>query len=73
VPDATSQGVVKRRRWEATFLAELRRSDNHSAAARAVLPWSQVEYTVRRANERPEIALKRRPPVFARRWRERRT
>ena len=37
--NATSQEAVpeavKRRRWEKTFLAELRRTGNHSAAARA--------------------------------------
>ncbi|HEX5269979.1 MAG TPA: hypothetical protein VFW33_05810 [Gemmataceae bacterium] len=45
--DATSQTVAKRRRWERKFLAELRRSGNHSAAARAAKIDRTVPYKAR--------------------------
>ncbi|HEX5269601.1 MAG TPA: hypothetical protein VFW33_03890 [Gemmataceae bacterium] len=45
--DATSQSVARPRRWERKFLAELRRSGNHSAAARAAKIDRTVPYKAR--------------------------
>ena len=45
--NATSQEAIKRRRWEKTFLAELRRTGNHSAAARAARIHRTVPYKAR--------------------------
>ena len=45
--NATSQEAIKRRRWEKTFLAELRRTGNHSAAARAARIDRTVPYKAR--------------------------
>jgi hypothetical protein len=54
-PDATSQSVARpRRRWEKKFLAELRRTGNHSAAARVAKIDRTVPYKVRQ--EDPEFA-----------------
>ena len=47
MPDATSQSVAKRRRWEKKFLAELRRTGNHSAAARVAKIDRTVPYKAR--------------------------
>jgi hypothetical protein len=44
---ATSQTVARRRRWEKKFLAELRRTGNHSAAARAAKIDRTVPYKAR--------------------------
>ena len=45
--NATSQSVAKRRRWERKFLTELRRTGNHSAAARVAGIDRTVPYKAR--------------------------